>query len=184
MKPGEPLRLILVAVVCLVLGFAGGIHRGARQPGGGIVAGSTFSRVDYARSLLQDERRQFTTEWSRRFLAARKARRTAPASDDTTADQLLAELESEILNYVGTGQELVLRHYWLSATAGLGRSNQWLDAYLQMVYQQPDDHELVRRSAMAITFGRATGRQEEVDHALAHLRGIPDKYLPPRPDLP
>ena len=164
-------RILLVGVVIAAFGSGYGIRawRGASVSAltasnevdvDSLVAIQSFSEIENAKAMLSGLCDEFLSDMSMRRATLGQTMQ-------------LRDLEQGIKEFSGTEEELnlVRLELWLLRTQQ--RYNQWLDVYLQTLYEHPT-HKLVGALAEdAISIGRASGRQDEVMNALNHLTCIP-----------
>ena len=164
-------RIFLISVVIAAFGSGYGLRawRGASASAlsdcneldvDSLVAIQSFSEIENAKAMLSGLCDEFLSDtWMRQATTGQTVR--------------LRDLEQGVKEFSGTAEELRLVRIELWILKTQKRYNQWLDVYLQTLYEHPT-HRLVGALAEdAISIGRASGRQDEVMHALNHLTCIP-----------
>jgi hypothetical protein len=166
--------LLGTAILSAIIGYTAGALRNrpsAGQPPAEFVKTQSFSVTDNAKGVLDAECRHFLLDWGRRYFAVAKGPDARP--DDVPVNEMIAELKTVAGQFQGTEQERMLRRHLLVALFHSGRHADWLEVYLQGLYERPNEALVSEWAHRAMEIGHALRRQQEVIDGLRHWLAIP-----------
>jgi hypothetical protein len=136
------------------------------------VENKSFSEIENARSLLQGLATQVVTE-----LRVQRDLQTDGSIEKSQAlQQTLKQVEKAKEDFAGTPGELLMVTEQLILLSVARLNDQWLDLYLQTLYQHPTSDLVGREAKRAILLGKRTGREDEVLRAFEHIGSIPLEF--------
>lgn len=140
----------------------------------------SFSEVENTKAQLQALSTQFLLESrGRRWTAVQKLS-CEPGMGDKNYTQYvessIAELHTAINEFKGTEQELFMVQDLLMLLKKEKRAEQWVQTYLETLYQRPTSAVVIDSAADALHLSKAIGREQEVLDALRHVRTIPFQF--------
>lgn len=188
MKPPTSLtRLALALLALLAAAGTGYVTRGVQQqaitrlgiedlPAAEFFSESrSFSEVENVRARLEGlAGRALAEARLRRSLGLRPVKLASRSTE--AGATAITELERGLLEFRGTGHELLFVHELLLLLRIEGRHDRWLELYLDTLYRNPT-HELIGVFAHdAVELSRKTGREPEVREAFRHVLDIPLEF--------
>lgn len=140
----------------------------------------SFSEVENAKAQLQALSTQFLLESrGRRWTAVQKLSCEPSVGEKNYTQYVessITELHTAIGEFKGTEQELVMVHDLLMLLKKEKRPEQWVQTYLETLYQRPTSALVIDSATDALNLGKAIGREQEVLDALRHVRTIPLQF--------
>jgi hypothetical protein len=140
----------------------------------------SFSEVENTKAQLQALSTQYLLESRGRRWTAQQKLACEPGVGGKNYTQYvessIAELQTAIAEFKGTEQELVMVQDLLMLLKKEKRPEQWVQTYLETLYQRPTSTLVIDSAADALNLGKAVGREQEVLDALRHVRTIPFKF--------
>ncbi len=147
---------------------------------------TSFSELEQTKSMLRALCLRTVAEIRAQYLQTRSplTGTTEPIAvlRDRGLSTAIVEIRSQLESFAGSDPEDLLQGELLRFLEKAGREDEWLDAYLAVLYQQPTEAVVEEYRARALAIGCATDREPEVAAALEHLDSIPRAYRPtPKP---
>lgn len=147
-----------------------------------LIAWDSFSEVEQTKGVLAGLGLQAIAEIRRHYLQSRVDPKDAPppgAPGATLDPALLTAIDrvrQRLEEFQGTEQTHFFEGELLRLLRRGGFQEAWLDLYLQLVYRQPTSSLIPMEGTHAVEAARATGRDAELQEALAHWNRIPPKH--------
>lgn len=147
-----------------------------------LITWDSFSEVEQTKGILRGLSLQAMAEIRRAYLRSRSEPVSPP---DTlgplpTPDPALAtavdRVRRRLEEFQGTEHTTLFQGELLRLLRKEGRHAEWLDLYLQLIYQQPGDPLIIMEAPRAADAAKATGREAEWHDALDHWNQIPTRY--------
>lgn len=137
----------------------------------------SFSEVENTKAQLQALSTQFLLESrGRRWTLFQRLSCESGLNEQAYVNYVessIDELKQAIAEFKGTEQELFVVQDLLLVLKKEKRPAQWVQTYLELLYQHPTSMLVSDSAADALSFAKAVGRESEVMDALRHVRSIP-----------
>jgi hypothetical protein len=136
---------------------------------------SSFSEVESAKGLLRALRQQCLDELRIQRLRDEKTKCgwvDEPARTTAVALSVQA-LRGALAAFNGTAEEQCIRSDLLIVLRRERLYGQWLETYLEMLYQRPTDALIGRYARDAVPISKTLGREQELLLAFQHFEAIP-----------
>lgn len=142
----------------------------------------SFSEIEQTKGILRGLCLQTIAEIRRSYLLSQSEQVLAPdavslvPSQDSGVSNALNHLKRRLEEFQGTEHVSIFQGEILRLLRKAGRHQEWLNLYLELVYQQPGDLLIIMESARAADAAKSVGREAELHEALDHWNQIPRKY--------
>ncbi|MBL9138326.1 MAG: hypothetical protein JNK85_20825 [Verrucomicrobiales bacterium] len=138
-----------------------------------LFAVDSLSEIEHAKAWLDALATQSIVEARRRSAAGSEGH---PYLEAKSVIRALEEISSRAEEFRGTQQEFRLRNEQFILLDRAGRQEDWISAYLNLLYSYPT-HELSAQWApRALKFARELNRIEELQAAWRHAIAIPREF--------
>jgi len=141
-----------------------------------VVVPESFSRIENTRQTLQGLCSRLRLELESRLCDERRLWLQPGGSKSNLNSQIariIRDLQDGMQEFEGTDQQLYVAEDLLCVLKREKRFNQWVEIYLQAVYEHPTHPIVARFASEAVNMGKLAGREEEVLAGLTHLSTIP-----------
>jgi hypothetical protein len=145
-----------------------------------LYAPQSFSEIENAKALLTALSHQVVTgiqaeRVANHAQAALSSRTGNPVVEPSTL-AVIKKFERSVVEFEGTEQKLYLVEPFLAVLKTAKLYDQWIEVYLNALYQHPTHAMIGRLAAEALLVSQAAGRQGEVLNGFEHVSRIPTKF--------
>lgn len=142
----------------------------------------SFSEIDQTKGILRGLGLQAIAEIRRSYLKSRHDPEAELASGPTFAtshsalDSAISQVRRRLSEFEGTEQATLFKSELLRLLRRAGRHDEWLDAYLEIVYRHPGDALILVEALRAADAAKSTHRETEWRDAMEHWNQIPQRH--------
>lgn len=142
----------------------------------------SFSEIDQTKGILRGLGLQAIAEIRRSYLKSRHDPEAELASGPTFAtshsalDSAINQVRRRLSEFEGTEQATLFQGELLRLLRRADRHDEWLDAYLEIVYRHPGDALIPMEAPRAADAAKSTRRETEWHDAMDHWNRIPQRY--------
>jgi hypothetical protein len=136
----------------------------------------SFSRVENTKNALEAlcQRRRLQAET--KLIGIEHFPPSAVSQRQRQIDALLEDLRHAKTEFAGTEQEMEITEDLLTVLKRQKLYKQWIDEYVQALYERPMHPLIAHSAADAVSFANLSGQEEEVLIALKHAASIPLRF--------